>query len=462
MGGICAMYSWDDQPCNRDLLRSMTNALSGRGDMTSLWCEGPVGLAVAEWQSTSVAEDQTMQEEWSLGHCRIAADVRLDNRAELFALFQTYKVPLRGDTDAALIAAAYFLWDEDCVYHLQGDFSFVLWDEQKLRLFGARSPMGVRPFVYHVCGQRLLCASEARQLFEDRVVSRELNDTWVAFWLTNGEGHWDGTIYQEIQELVPGHWISADHNGLAVQPFWEPSPREPLRYRRQEDYTEHFRSLFSDAVRTSICTSQPILFDLSGGLDSSSLVCMAGELWEQGKKKHPIHCFHAYYDASPATDARSYVRAVAEKYPVDMSYISFQEHLHFDGAFDSQPWLHQPCIPLLFLGSFYRQLWAIANALGVRVHIRGDFGDQLLGASLNYLTTYWKERHYGKLIREVRCWQQIHGVSPLAILEHCVAKPCIQKSQISEISTAPWLHDDVLSGYPLPSGVGGKKGTHRC
>jgi len=434
MGGISALYRWRNEPCDTALLARMIVSLGYRGNNFAVWHKGSVGLVVVKRKTSNLSLQIPT-------HIQITADVRLTNREQLLETLTLQDCPEKHISDEECIIAAYISWGRAYVLHLQGDFSFVLWDEKQAMLFGARSPMGTRRLVYHISEKQFACASTEQQLFEDTTISRGLNDTWVAFWLTQGQGHWDGTIYKDIQELLPGYSMTVNHNGCAVQSFWKCAERLPLAHTGQQEVIERFRSLLTASVKTATTSSSPILFDLSGGLDSSSLVCIAAKQRENEGKASHLACFHAYTDTASEVDTRIYISAIAKKYALDIHTISFREHSYFEGAFEPQTWQSRPCIPLLILGSFYHQLWTIAHSLGAGVHIRGDFGDQVVGASLGYLTTCWNEHRYGKLFCEAQAWKHVSNVSRYSLLESYILQPRLQRD--ATCLSAPWLRSHV-------------------
>lgn len=452
MSGVGAVYSWDRYPCEVDIVKQMAHNLSHRGNATGWWVDGSVGLAASEWRDVVSGEQEkqpTLPYYWSAGNCWVAEDARLDNRADLLVQLHARSIEIQTGTEAEYIAAAYTLWGTNCGQHLLGDFAFVLWDSNRQHLFAACSPSGLRPLVYHIQGHRLLCASEPRQLFTDVSVSRELNDSWISFWLCQSEDHWETTIYRSIQRLIPGHWLIANAQGVKISSFWKPIQHTGILYTSQEDYIQHFQTLFAKAVQDRLLSNRPLYFDLSGGLDSSSIVAMAARIGEQAGKKEQLHCFHAYDDTSTSSDPRQYVRAMTEMYrEVTVHTVPFREHLYLDGAFDPAPWMDVPCKPTLILASFYRQQWSIASQLQARVHLRGDFGDELLAATPGYLTDCWNEHRYFTLARELRRWKQWCGLSSMSLLEQWVVSPTLLRREknnpIREVSRqVTWLRPDV-------------------
>ena len=441
MNSFCAIYTWN-APIDRDLLERMRDRMSHHGDVARSWVDGSVGFVTMNWQASSFSEDRSLLRR--LETCWIAADVRLDYRKDLVNRFADQKRGLENASDVELLAASYARWGEACVKYLEGDYAFVLWDRERQRFFGARSVVGLRPLVYHVNPQRFFCASDPAHLFEDPGVSHELNTTWVAFWLTRGQGHWEGTIYREIQTLTPGHVLIVDTTGVKVKPFWQPPVSSRALLIKQEEYTEQFRMLLTGAVQTRLQDHRRLYFDLSGGLDSSSLVSLAARLWRQEEKLPPLDCFYAESNGS-----LPYIQSVTEKYTeIHVDTFPFHEHLHFDGAFDPAPWTVFPCRPTLILATFYRKLWVLAAQRGAQVHVRGDFGDELLGASLDYLGIYWKEHQIGKLISEMLRWNRASGFPSRALFEQWVIHPYLQqwneaRNKQKEQSIS-WLRRSVL------------------
>ena len=136
-----------------------------------------------------------------------------------------------------------------------------------------------------------------------------------------------------------------------------------------------------------------------------------------------------------------YAYLVAERYGVNLQRLSYDTLPAFDGAFAPRPWTSTPTIPTLFLTKVYQKQWQIAQNLGARVHLRGDFGDQLFCASLRYLTTYWDEHHQDEFWREARTWERVHGMDPDDLFATWVLKPHSHRRRLrlERSHMAPWI-----------------------
>ena len=285
------------------------------------------GVGVGQGHSTITGTDQHFPA--LTDGVVIAADVRLDNRPDLLHTLQA-----APDTqDAELIRLAYLRWGTDCVLHLKGDFAFVLWDETKSRWFAAVDRMGARPLFYtriplDVAGQHpatLAFASEIKALMALPGVRKRarLNDAFLADWLTLRYLDSSSTVYVDVFALPPAHTLLLDvepthrkdaaSGTLQLQRYWHYDLGDTLNLTDDAAYIEAFRHHFIQAVQERARTPHPILANLSGGLDSSSIV---GVLQHLHKQLPPIHTVSARFEHPQAEEGR-YIDAVIARGRLD-------------------------------------------------------------------------------------------------------------------------------------------------
>jgi len=205
-------------------------------------------------------------------------DGRLDNREDLR---QRLRDSLRGDTsDASIVRATYERWGTKGLVHLIGDWSMVIRDRVNRTTVLASDFAGVRPLYYHVHREGVLWSSRIQALVEATKIS-ELDEQYLAaFLILNGCPN--RTPYKDIYSVPPGHAVCVSSEETKICRFWELPVGDVIRYRNQRRYEEQLRALFREAVAVRLQTEAPVIAELSGGLDSSSVVCMANQLMRSG------------------------------------------------------------------------------------------------------------------------------------------------------------------------------------
>jgi len=210
-------------------------------------------------------------------------DGRLDNRDDL-------RLRLReslneNSSDAALALAAYERWGTEGLVHLIGDWSAVIRDRMSGALILASDFAGVRPLYYCVRGGQVLWSSRLQSLVDETGIS-DLDELYVAGFLTLG-GCPNHTPYKGIYSVPPGHAVCVSQKETTVRRFWTMPIGDVIRYQNEDRYADQLRALFREAVAVRLQTDSPVLAELSGGLDSSSVVSMASQLIRDGSVSAP-------------------------------------------------------------------------------------------------------------------------------------------------------------------------------
>ena len=272
-------------------LRRMTAAIAHRGpDGIRHWVHGPVGLGHLRLQTTpeSVRENQPLAN--SDGTLCLTLDGRIDNRSELRRALESNDFHPRDDSDAELVLRAYECWAEACPNRLLGDFAFAIWDSGRRQLFCARDYVGVRPFYYHRSSSLFAFGSEIRAVLALETVPRRLNESRVADFLVEQLDREDeeSTFYRDVLRLPAGHCLTVGPDRFAQRDYWDLKAPPVLKLGSLREYGEAFRSVFVEAIRCRLRSNHPVGSTLSGGIDSSSVVCTTRELLA-GELKEPLH-----------------------------------------------------------------------------------------------------------------------------------------------------------------------------
>ena len=208
-------------------------------------------------------------------------DGRLDNRSDLLSRLSD---SLYGESSNEAIArAAYERWGSAGLVQLIGDWSLVIRDSETTVL--ASDFAGVRPLFYHVQNGRVQWSNRLQALVDETGIT-ELDEQYIAGFLTFG-GCPNRTPYKGIYSVPPGHAVCISGNETMITRFWSMPTGDTIRYQNPHRYEEELRALCREAVAVRLESESPVLAELSGGLDSSSVVCLANHLIRSGAVRAP-------------------------------------------------------------------------------------------------------------------------------------------------------------------------------
>jgi asparagine synthase (glutamine-hydrolysing) len=205
-------------------------------------------------------------------------DGRIDNREDLRLQLGDL---LQGDTSApALVRAAYERWGVPGLGRVIGDWSVVLRDPAGQRIVLASDFAGVRPLYYCRRAGSIVWADRLETLVQ-KTGTDALDETFVAAFLQLGACP-GRTPFAGVHLVPAGRAICVTAAEADPQTFWTAPLDDVIRYSDERRYDEQFLALFREAVRVRLQTDAPAVAELSGGLDSSSVVCMAKQLVDAG------------------------------------------------------------------------------------------------------------------------------------------------------------------------------------
>ncbi len=201
----------------------------------------------------------------------------LDIKSEL----EQYGHHFLSTTDTEVILHAWEQWGVKCLDKFNGMFSFVILDYKTNKLFAVRDRFGVKPLYYHKGNSSLYIVSEIKQIRTSPDYKFLLNDRLARQFLATGAiDHTENTFDAEIKQLPGGHYLCLDLSResleFEIHKWYSLKPQEWAG--GFDEASEKFRSLLTDAVRLRLISDVTVGSCLSGGLDSSSLVCIAAEL----------------------------------------------------------------------------------------------------------------------------------------------------------------------------------------
>ena len=382
----------------------MMDMLAHRGqDGANLCIDGAVGLGHRMLWITPESLGERLPFKNAARTLWITADARIDNREELIKQLCPAHEASNLITDSELILAAYEEWGEESFAKLLGDFVFAIWDDRKKALYCVRDTFGVKHFYYYRSEKLFAFASEIKALLCLREVPRVLNEVGVADYLLPVYEDKVITLYKDILRLPACHFMKVTREGTYVRRYWEPDLSRELKLRKDEDYADAFRELFTEAVRCRLRSAYPVASMLSGGLDSSSVCCVAGKLLAEDNRPR-LHTFSGIWpnmaELDPEIDERRYMQAVVSKGWFDHHDVR-ADLLSPMAEYDKMLW-HQD--NALSATNMYMD-WAIFKAAhenGARVILGGTDGDTTVSYGYEDLTDFATRGRWWSLFRESR------------------------------------------------------------
>ncbi len=278
MSGIYGIYRYDGAPPNPLWLERMHSAMAVYGpDGGRSRVEGAVGLGhlLLEVNPEDAQERQPVQGQRG----QVVSAARLDNRTELLEAFRVPASEAALFSDGHLVSLAFDRWGDELSTHLQGDWALAAWDARNRRLLLARDACGNSTLYYHQGKGFFAFASSLKALLALPGGLREPDRLRLAELLVSWQHDAELTAYKGFRRLVWAHALTVGPEGqIRTWRHWSVEGREPLAYRRDEEYEEAFLEVFTRAVASCLRTRKPVAATLSGGRDSGSVVATAAPI----------------------------------------------------------------------------------------------------------------------------------------------------------------------------------------
>jgi len=305
------IWNFDRRPVDRKVLENLSESLRQQGpDGESCYVDNSVALLYRPFHTT--AESHQEKQPYTSGRGFILTwDGRLDNRELLIADLRSDLDA--GPTDVAIFAAAFDRWDTDCFRRIVGDWAVSIWRPEQRELLFAADYIAIRHIFYYLKNDRIWWSTDMSPLVLLSGDKFHIDDDYIAGYFAHGpDAHL--TPYREIREVPPGQFVRIRNGSAVTERFWHFSPKSRIRYKTDAEYEEHFRHVFRQSVHRRLRSDSPILAELSGGLDSSSIVCMADDILANEREQFPRLDTISYFDnTEPNGDDSIYFQKIEQK-----------------------------------------------------------------------------------------------------------------------------------------------------
>jgi asparagine synthase (glutamine-hydrolysing) len=366
-------WNFDGKLVDRDYLEKAKASIAPYGpDDARSYSKSYISILYHAFHTTEESRRETQPHVTSSGAI-LTWDGRLDNRADLIQ--QLRDVVTIASTDVEIVAAAYEHWGSDCFAMLIGDWALSVWDPHTRSLILAKDPIGQRHLYYSFDNDKVTWSTilDPLALFAGRAFA--LCEEYIAGWFSFFPAT-HLTPYVGIYSVPPSSSVLLRPGRHIVRKYWDFDPHKRIRYRTDAEYEEHFRVVFAEAVRRRLRSDSPILAELSGGMDSSSIVCMADTIIAHGTAETPRLDTISYYDDSePNWNERPYFTKVEEKRGRTGCHIDVSSHGRAKIDSDNGHFAVTPGSG----GKADERLNACMTSQGNRVVFSGIGGDEITG-----------------------------------------------------------------------------------
>ena len=441
-------YSFDGKPVDIHEFSEFRNVLAPFDpDGQSHLCKDNFGVLYSALHSTkeSRCEKQPHVSESGLV---LTWDGRLDNRKDLIDELEE-ELSL-DSTDLEIVAAGQERWGSDLLPRLIGDWALSVWNPNDQSLVLARDFVGTRHLYYCVENEQVTWCTILDPLVQLARHPFELEKEYLAGWLSFFPAT-HLTPYVGIHAVPPACFIRFTGGSAEVKKYWDFNSSKQIRYRTDEQYEDHFRSAFKESVRRRLRCDSPIFAELSGGMDSSSIVCMADEIaLPEQPASNAIETVSYYDDSEPNCDDRSYFTLIERKRGRKGCHIDLSEHncvAAFDprGPFTPIPGLKDDSDDVIGLATLMR-------SKGFCTLLSGFGGDEVTGGvptPIPELADLFARAQLRTLVGQLKLWA-LQKRKPwfhlfLETIQEFLPE-CFVRSPQSSLPPA-WLRDDFADQH---------------
>lgn len=397
---------------DRSILENMVSLLRHRGpDDEGFYYGENIGLGYRRLAIIDLSDKahQPMSNEddskWIIHNGEIYNYMEL--REELRHLGHIFK----SASDTEVILHAYEEWKEGALLRFNGMWAFAIWDVKKRQFFASRDRFGVKPFYYYCDKERFIFASEIKALLQHPCIEKRPNEQAIYDYLISGYGYMDisdYTFFKDIYQIKPAHYVKVDvpRGEIIFKKYWDLNISSPAARKDECGYIDDFNEFFKDAVKLRLRSDVKIGVALSGGLDSSSIACIASQFHKGDRLSSFSSCFE-----EKDSDERQFIDDILKTNNFEPHFVYAKaENLLSD--MDDILW-HQeePYSTLSIFPQWY--IMKLAHENGIKVLLTGQGGDETLAGYHKYylylFADLFKSLKWRSAFKEMGIYKKIKG-----------------------------------------------------
>lgn len=463
MCGIAVICELSGKPADATTLERMTQSLVHRGpDDSGHYLDGSIGLGFRRLSilDLSPAGHQPMVSDD--GRFVLVFNGEIFNYVELRRELSSLGHQFHSTGDSEVLLNAYRQWGTDCLAKLNGMWAFIVYDRTQHRLFGSRDRFGVKPLFMHRQRDRVLFASEIKAIRASGLYRGGVNWKVASRFLIEGDLDGRGeSFYAGIDPIPPGSAFELNLGGAWKSwMYWD---LDRVSATEVQDPAREFADLFEDAMQLRMRSDVPVGVCLSGGLDSTSIICaMARQRMVSNQSAFkPLQAF--CYMAKEFDESR-YIADTLAVTNAELSELQTHPQELWQSVRRMLWYQDEPVHTMTAAVGF--QLMNLVATHGIRVVLNGQGADETIGGYFSFFSDYWRELLLCGRLREARAeiqaYSRVHGGSPVHILKEASLRllatslhnvslyhAMADKRHAWKVRRHPWFTQDLTSHFPV-------------
>lgn len=372
-------FNWIDE----NLIQKMNNALIHRGpDDNGTYFDNEVSLGSLRLSILDLSKNGHMPMISEDKSIVITYNGEIYNFQEIKNVLTKRGYKFNSNSDTEVILYSYQEWGSKCVEKFNGMWAFTIYDKQKSILFLSRDRFGVKPLYYYFDEDKFIFSSEIKGILKHEVPKIPNEALIFDFLHYNLLDHTDETFFSGIKKLNPGTNLIFDCNRKEIK--IEDYYNLKKRIKQNKDATkDEIRTKFIESVKIRLNSDVPVGSCLSGGIDSSSIVCVMNKISDK-----KINLFSLVFPGK-SIDETKYQQKVVENTDSIWHKTTFDDK---DILKDLNDFIYTQEEPVLSLSPYgqYRVMKLVKNN-GIKVVLDGQGADEILAGYHGFFAYYLSE-----------------------------------------------------------------------
>ncbi|MGQ0715397.1 MAG: asparagine synthase (glutamine-hydrolyzing) [Gemmatimonadaceae bacterium] len=407
MCGIAAIIATRGSAASLSAVQRMTDTIRHRGpDDVGFFTRGAVAFGFRRLSILDLTPSGHQPFESADGSCTIIFNGEIYNYIELRRELESLGHTFRSTGDTEVLLHAYQEWGRDCLEKLNGMWAFLIYDDRRRVVFGARDRFGVKPLFRARTPDHVLFASEIKAIRASGLCTARPNWTLTAEFLCRSSlvapNDGEATFFENIEQVPAGGAFELALDGRMTE--WRYWSLDDVTRAAVADPPGSLYSMFEDSVRLRMRSDVPVGVSLSGGLDSTAILSVMARLREEAGIRVG-EALHAFSYVSEEFDESAYIAQTIDRTGATLNRVDIDPARLWEGM-DEVLWYHdEPLHSPTALISF--EIYRLAARMGVKVVLCGQGADESLGGYTSYFIDYWCT-----LVRQgrvARAWDEIRA-----------------------------------------------------